>query len=109
VVAGVITESWAPGTLSKEESEVEWARRAAITKKIQATRITAKSLPIEWISKSYLEPIWTNDDMKRFGWLVVCLFVCLFPNKIVLNLCFFQTLERAKSVSESATGRLGIA
>ncbi len=65
-MAGVITESWAPGTRSASDSAAEWKRREELAKKIQATRNTARSLPIEWISKTFVEPNWTEDDAKRF-------------------------------------------
>jgi hypothetical protein len=65
VLAGVVADGWAPGSRSLEESEKEWARRAAVTQKIQKTRKTTRQLPIEWISKTYVEPKWTHDDAKR--------------------------------------------
>ncbi len=65
VVYEVVQRGAAPDTMTPEESEKEWARRAKLTKQIQATRKTTKELPIEWVSKTYYEPNWTDDDAKR--------------------------------------------
>jgi hypothetical protein len=65
VLAGVITESWAPGAMSSSDSAAEWKRREELTAKVQARRNTARALPIEWISKTYVEPDWTENDSKR--------------------------------------------
>lgn len=66
VISGIVTEDWAPGAKSAAESEEEWARRAQVTKEVQKTRrVNTDLYPIEWVSRTYIEPNWTEDDAKR--------------------------------------------
>lgn len=67
IIAGVISEEWAPGAVSKEHSDAEWNRRAAMTKKQQEKmRVDRKEFPIEWITNTYLEPQWTDKARRRW-------------------------------------------
>jgi hypothetical protein len=66
VVTGVVTEGWAPGARSSEESQLEWNRRLKLTRKIQKSqRVNHQTLPIEWVSRTYIEPSWADSEAKR--------------------------------------------
>lgn len=65
VVAGTVTEGWAPGALDAASSEAEWQRRARLTATLQdAVGQAAERPEIEWTSRSYWEPSWTTDAAR---------------------------------------------